>query len=165
PRVLYVSTHEAGLWPGTGHPDETGGPRAPGTTVNLPLPRGATGDVLLAAFDDVAHPVIDRFDPTWVLVSAGFDAHRRDPLADLALSAGDFADLAARVMSLSPRRGRVVAFLEGGYDLPALRASVGAVAATLAGGSWRPEPASSGGPGRDWVTDLSTRRLRSPQPR
>src|SRR6202011_2260328 len=49
PRVLYVSTHEAGLWPGTGHPGETGGPRAPGTTVNLPLPRGATGDVLLAA--------------------------------------------------------------------------------------------------------------------
>ena len=82
---------------------------APGSTINFPLPAGATGDVALAALDDVVAPAVERFAPTWVLVSAGFDAHRDDPLADLAWSAGDYALLARRVRRLrararSPRR-------------------------------------------------------------
>jgi acetoin utilization deacetylase AcuC-like enzyme len=85
-----------------------------------------------------------------VIVSAGFDAHREDPLTDLGLSAGDFADLAARVMGLVPA-GRWIAVLEGGYDLAALASSAGASVAALAGRAFRPEPATSGGPGRQVV--------------
>jgi acetoin utilization deacetylase AcuC-like enzyme len=151
PRVLYVSTHEWPLYPGTGRASETGGPAAPGSTINIPLPSGATGDVALAAVDDVVAPAVDAFAPDWVLVSAGFDAHRDDPLADLAWSAGDYADLTRRVASFAPRPGRVIAFLEGGYDLAALERSVAATAAALAGEDLRPEPATSGGPGREAV--------------
>ena len=94
PRVLYVSTHQTPFYPWTGRAEEIGGPGAPGLTVNIPLPAGATGDIVRRAFDEVAAPVVDDFDPSWVLVSAGFDAHRDDPMADFALSSGDFAALA-----------------------------------------------------------------------
>jgi acetoin utilization deacetylase AcuC-like enzyme len=151
PRVLYVSTHQWPLYPGTGRVEETGGSLAPGATLNVPLPPGATGDVLLAAFDDVVAPAVERFAPTWVLVSAGFDAHRADPLAELMLTAGDFAALAERVRAFAPRPGRVVAVLEGGYDLDALRLSVGATAAALLGGRAAPETPSTGGPGREVI--------------
>jgi len=149
PRVLYVSTHQWPLYPGTGRAEETGGPAARGTTLNVPLPAGATGDVLLAAFEGVVAEAVDSFGPTWVLVSAGFDAHRADTLAGLELTAGDFAALAARVRRFAPVAGRVVAVLEGGYDLDALRLSVGATAAALLGERYVPEPASSGGPGAE----------------
>ncbi len=96
-------------------------------------------------------PTAERFSPTWVLISAGFDAHRADPLADLAWSAGDYSALAARVMAFAPAPGRTVAFLEGGYDLAALRRSMTATVAALAGESNRPEPPTSGGPGRDVI--------------
>jgi len=151
PRVLYGSVHQWPLYPGTGRAVETGGPSAPGGTVNVPVPGGATGDVARAAFDEVLVPAAERFRPDWVLVSAGFDAHRRDPLADLEWSAGDFADLAARVGEMAPAPGRTVFVLEGGYDLEALRLSVGAVLAQAAGVPFRPEPATSGGPGSDAV--------------
>jgi acetoin utilization deacetylase AcuC-like enzyme len=87
PRVLYASLHQWPAYPGTGRVTETGGSGAPGLTVNVPLPPGATGDIALAAIDEVVAPAVDRFQPTWVLVSAGFDAHRDDPLADLCWSA------------------------------------------------------------------------------
>jgi acetoin utilization deacetylase AcuC-like enzyme len=155
PHVLYVSTHEWPLYPGTGAVGETGGAAAPGLTVNIPVPAGATGNVLCQAFDDVVAPVAERFAPTWVLVSAGFDAHRDDPLADLALTAGDFADLAARVRGFAPAPGRTALFLEGGYELTALRRSVGAATGALLGSAYRPEPASSGGPGASAVEAAS----------
>jgi acetoin utilization deacetylase AcuC-like enzyme len=145
PRVLYASMHEWPAYPGTGRASETGGPGAPGLTVNVPLPAGATGDVALRAFDEVIAPAADAFGPTWVLLSAGYDAHRDDPLAGLAWSAGDFADLTRRALALAP--GRVVALLEGGYDLAALERSVQATAAALVGESTSTEPATSGGPG------------------
>jgi acetoin utilization deacetylase AcuC-like enzyme len=151
PRVLYVSTHQVPLYPGTGAAEEVGGPNAEGLTVNIPLPPGATGDVVLRALEEVGGPVAERFDPTWVLVSAGFDAHRADPLANLRLTAADFADLAMSVATLTPEPGRLVLFLEGGYDLDALRMSVGATLAALLGRSYRPERPSSGGPGEDWI--------------
>jgi acetoin utilization deacetylase AcuC-like enzyme len=94
---------------------------------------------------------VEAFAPDWVLISAGFDAHRDDPLADLAWSAGDFADLARRVAAFAPRPGRVIAVLEGGYDLAALATSAGATAAALAGEGFRPEAATNGGPGRSAV--------------
>jgi acetoin utilization deacetylase AcuC-like enzyme len=161
PRVLFVSTHQYPAYPGTGRADETGGAHARGLTVNFPLPPGATGDVALAALDDVVAPVAEEFAPTWLLISAGFDAHRADPLADLAWSAGDYAALGARVKELAPASGRIIAFLEGGYDLAALRASVGATAAVLADADVvapAGESATSGGPGRD-VLDRTRRAL------
>ena len=158
PLVLYASTHEWPAYPGTGRAVETGGLGAPGLTVNVPLPVGATGDVALAAVDDVIGPVVDAFAPTWVLVSAGYDAHRDDPLADLAWSAGDYARLTARVQEWMPAPGRLVVFLEGGYDLDALRSSVQATVATLAGEACLPEPPTHGGPGLDAVARARTAR-------
>lgn len=150
PRVLYVSTHQSPLYPGTGRTDDIGGPGAIGTNINIPVPPGATGDVLAYAFDELVAPAVERFLPDWALVSSGFDAHRSDPLAELALSAGDFADLATRAASwVGP--GRTVVVLEGGYDLAALSASTGAVFSALLDGRFRPEAPTSGGPGRQAV--------------
>ena len=160
PRVLYVSTHQWPLYPGTGRVSETGGPGAPGLTVNVPLPPRATGDVILRALDEVVAPVVDRFAPTWVLASAGYDAHRDDPMAGLALTSGDFADIATRVRDFAPGPGRMALLLEGGYDLDALRLSVGASLAAVLDVEFRPEHASSGGPGDEAVD--AARRAHSP---
>jgi acetoin utilization deacetylase AcuC-like enzyme len=151
PSVMYVSTHQWPAYPGTGRAEETGGAGAPGLTINFPLPPGATGDVALAALDEVVTPAVDAFAPSFVLVSAGFDAHRHDPLADLAWSAGDYAELTRRVASFAPAAGRLIAFLEGGYDLDALRQSVGATVAAMAGAPAETDSPTSGGPGRDVV--------------
>jgi len=151
PRVLYISTHEWPLYPGTGRAEETGGAGAPGLTMNIPLPAGATGDVLLKAADEAMAPAVERFDPTWVLISAGFDAHRDDPLARLQLTAGDFADIVGRITAFAPGPGRTVLVLEGGYDLDALRLSVGAALSATVDGRYRPEAASGGGPGAEVV--------------
>jgi acetoin utilization deacetylase AcuC-like enzyme len=149
-RVFYASLHQSPLYPGTGRLDETGIGEGVGTTVNVPVPPGATGDVYLAAFDEVIGPAVERFGATWLLISAGFDAHRADPLTALGLTAGDYADLTRRVVGLVPQ-GRVVAFLEGGYDLDALGHSSGAFVGALLGEDFRPERSSSGGPGRNAV--------------
>jgi acetoin utilization deacetylase AcuC-like enzyme len=146
PTVLYVSMHEWPLYPGTGRLDDRGAGPGLGATVNFPLPAGATGDVFLAALDTVVAPLVEHFDPTWVLVSGGYDAHRADPLTGLGLAAGDFAALTARVLEFGPAR-RTVVFLEGGYDLEALRDSVAATAATLVGAPMPAERPTSGGPG------------------
>jgi acetoin utilization deacetylase AcuC-like enzyme len=150
-RVAYVSFHQSPLYPGTGSVLETGDGEGAGFTVNVPMPPGATGDVYRAAVDDVVAPLAEEFRPTWLLVSAGFDAHRRDPLTDLGLTSGDFADMTAALAELVPP-GRRLAFLEGGYDLQALRDSTGAALAALAGERQHPEAPTGGGPGRDMVT-------------
>jgi acetoin utilization deacetylase AcuC-like enzyme len=148
PRVLFVSTHQWPLYPGTGRHTETGSGAGEGTTLNVPLPPGTTGDVYLRAFDELIAPAVDRFAPTWLLISAGFDAHRADPLTDLGLSAGDFSALTERALTLVPA-GRVLAMLEGGYDAEALGASAAAVVTALAGAPRRhgDERPTAGGPG------------------
>jgi acetoin utilization deacetylase AcuC-like enzyme len=161
PDVLYVSIHQWPCYPGTGRPTEVGGPAARGATLNVPLPPGATGDVVRGAFDRLVSPAVDRFGPTWVLVSAGFDAHRADPLADLALSSGDFAQLAAVVAGYAPRPGRLILFLEGGYDLTALRASTAATLGALVGAPGPVEPPTSDGPGGDQLTRVESERHRA----
>ncbi|MGH9170622.1 MAG: histone deacetylase family protein [Acidimicrobiales bacterium] len=143
--VLYVSLHQFPFYPGTGSLDETGSGAGTGTTVNVPLPAGTGGDVYRAAFETLIEPVVESYAPSWVLISAGFDAHRDDPLCDLLLTAGDYADLTARSLRLAPPGKRIV-FLEGGYDLGALRTSTAACVAALAGLELRPEPSSGGGP-------------------
>ena len=159
PRILYVSTHQWPLFPGTGRAQEVGGPNAVGLTVNIPLPRGATGDIVQCAFEQVAHPAIDRFAPDWILVSCGFDAHRADPLGELALSTGDFAQLARLVGSFARRPGRLALFLEGGYSARALRSSTTAVLGALLDVEVGLEPPTCGGSGREAVT--SAERARS----
>ena len=158
PNVLYLSTHQWPLYPGSGGSHEVGGAEAIGRTINIPVPAGATGDVLLSALDVVGAPVIEEFAPTWVLVSAGFDAHRDDPLADLALTSGDFAALARRVAQFAPRPGRLALFLEGGYDLGALRHSVSATLGALLDVDTAPEAPSSGGPGLSQVVRVAGER-------
>ena len=143
PNVLYVSTHESPLYPGTGHLRETGKDAGAGTNVNLPFPAGTAGDTFRAAFDDVVIPLVERFAPTWLIVSAGFDAHRDDPLAGLSLTSADYADLALRLQSLVPAR-RLLVVLEGGYSLEALTYSTGATLSALAGQIYRPEPVTNG---------------------
>ena len=160
-RVLFVSLHQDRLYPFSGFIDETGAGAGAGLTVNFPMPAKSTGDAYLAAFDDVVLPLAENFKPTWVVLSAGFDSHRYDPLAYLGLTAGDYALLTSRVMGLVPP-GRRIAFLEGGYDLDALAASAGACVAALAGKTWVPrgEEATSGGPGRS-VVEAVVSQLRS----
>jgi acetoin utilization deacetylase AcuC-like enzyme len=150
PEVFYVSVHQSPLYPGTGLASEVGGPKARGLNLNLPVPPGATGDVLRCALEEVAGPPVASFAPTWVLVSAGFDAHRDDPLANLALSAGDFAQLARTVRGYGPTN--IVLFLEGGYDLAALRASVCATLGELVDVDVASEQPTSGGPGLEALT-------------
>jgi len=151
PEVLYVSTHQSPLYPGTGRMNETGGPDAPFTNLNLPMPPGTRGDVFRRAFDEMVAPVIERFGPTWLIVSAGFDAHRNDPLASLQLTSADYADLALRLQALVPERRLLVA-LEGGYDLDALRMSTGATLSALVGEGYRPEAVSLGEVGVPTIT-------------
>ncbi len=152
PGVLYVSLHEWPLYPGTGRLTEVGAGAGEGTTCNLPLPAGATGDVYQRAFDAVVEPLVAEFAPDWLLVSCGFDAHRADPLTGLSLSSGDYAALASRAVALAPRPGRTIVFLEGGYDLTAVRDSVAATLPVLVEATPRPtEAPTSGGPGDDAV--------------
>ena len=163
PRVCYVSLHEWPLYPGTGRLEETGEGEGLGTTCNLPLPAGATGDVYLAALDEVVMPLAERFAPDWLLISAGFDAHRADPLTGLGLSAGDYALVTARLCELVPP-GRVIAFLEGGYDLGALCACVQATLPALVGvppGAQEGEAPTAGGPGGAVVRAAADLRRRS----
>jgi acetoin utilization deacetylase AcuC-like enzyme len=157
PNVLFVSSHQWPLYPGSGGAREIGGMDALGLTVNIPLPPGATGDVLVRGFDEVAAPIIDDFAPTWVLVSAGYDGHRADPLANLELSSGDFALIAARVAQFSTP-GRLALFLEGGYNLAALRGSVAATLSSLLGGDYRAEASTNGGAGAEEIARTLSER-------
>jgi acetoin utilization deacetylase AcuC-like enzyme len=161
PDVLYVSTHQHPWFPGTGRPDEVGGPGAPGLTLNMPLPPGATGDVLRAAFDEVARGAIEDFRPDWVLVSCGFDAHQADPLGQLDLSGGDFAELARVVREFAPGPGRLALFLEGGYNPLSLASSVEATLAALLGVPGHGPAPTSGGPGLPQLRADGTARLRA----
>ncbi len=145
-RVLYVSFHQWPLYPGTGSIREIGVDDGRGTTLNIPLPPHATGDRFMAALDGIVSQVAGRFKPTWLIISAGFDAHRDDPLTDLGLSAGDFARITTRLMSFAPP-GRRIVMLEGGYDLDALRHSSAAALAALLDRVHEPEPPTHGGPG------------------
>jgi acetoin utilization deacetylase AcuC-like enzyme len=146
PRVLYVSFHQHPLYPGTGAAEEVGGARATGTTVNFPLPPGATGDVYRTGIEDVLAPHVAAWGPTWLLISAGFDAHRRDPITDLGLTAGDYADVVRDLLAFAPA-GRRIAFLEGGYDLTALGQCAAATVGALLDEPVRPEAPTSDGPG------------------
>ncbi len=147
--VLYVSLHQSPFYPGTGLAEEVGGPGAEGTVVNVPVAAGTAGDVYRAAMDRVVVPAVEAFGPDWLLVSAGYDAHELDPLAEIRLVSADYGYMASRLAELVPPH-RIVTFLEGGYHLPAITASV---AETLRGfaGEWEPLPPARGpSPAASW---------------
>lgn len=120
PRVLYLSVHRSPFYPGTGAAEETGEGPGEGFTVNVPLPARSGTPVYAAAFAGVLLPVLREFEPGLVVVSAGYDAHRRDPLGGMELDERDFGDFAAALRREAP----LALVLEGGYDLKALAASV-----------------------------------------
>jgi acetoin utilization deacetylase AcuC-like enzyme len=128
--ILFASTHQMPLYPGTGDPSETG---AHGNVVNVALPPGADGAAFRRAIERHVLPAVDAHRPEMIVISAGFDAHRADPLASLALAEADFAWVTDAICRLAASHagGRVVSTLEGGYDLPALAASVAAHVAVL----------------------------------
>ena len=121
PRVMYVSSHQLPLYPDSGFADE----RGVGNVLNLPLPPGTGSDAFRAGWRERLLPALDGFRPQLVFVSAGFDAHRLDPLAQFELDADDYRWLTAELVAIADRHadGRVVSMLEGGYDITALRES------------------------------------------
>jgi acetoin utilization deacetylase AcuC-like enzyme len=128
PSVLVLSLHQDAFYPGTGQLERTGEGRGRGYNLNVPLSAGAGDDVYRAAFDRIVVPVLDRFAPQLVLVSAGFDAHARDPLAGMQLSDRCFSYMAARLGEVARTHagGRIGLVLEGGYDLEGLERSLAA---------------------------------------
>ncbi len=155
PSVLFASTHQMPCYPGSGAVTEIGRGDGVGTTINLPMLPGTQGDSYRMAFDEVLLPKLAEFNPTWLFISAGFDGHRNDPITDLGLSSGDYGDLIARLLPVVPA-GRRVVYLEGGYDLDALKHSTIAGLAALMGEQALPEPltteaAASGDGAREMV--------------
>lgn len=130
--VFYASSHEMPLFPFTGRPDE----RGVGNIVNVPLAAGSGGAEMRAAYRDTILPALDNFAPDIILLSAGFDAHRLDPLAHLQWEDGDYGWITGKVMDIAGRRcgNRIVSLLEGGYDLEGLAGGVRQHVATLLSG-------------------------------
>jgi acetoin utilization deacetylase AcuC-like enzyme len=131
--VLFSSVHQWPLYPGTGRASERGAGRGEGYTINVPLPAGQDDRAYAQVFSDVILPAAHAYRPQLVLVSAGFDAHAADPLANMRLTERGFGELARRVTAVADEHaaGRVVAVLEGGYDPAALTASVTATLAAF----------------------------------
>ena len=135
--VLFISLHQWPFYPGTGGVDELGVGEGRGATLNIPLPAGSGDAQYGAAFHRVVLPALRRHRPDIILVSAGYDAHARDPLASMNLSAEVYAAMTTALVEVAEElgHGRVGLFLEGGYDLQALRASVAASVRAAAGGA------------------------------
>jgi acetoin utilization deacetylase AcuC-like enzyme len=119
PSVLYVSTHQYPYYPGTGSRSETGIGRGQGATLNCPMPAGAGDEQYAQAFSEKILPKVDEFAPEFVIVSAGFDAHVDDPLANICLSTEFYAWMSTRLMEVAHKhcQGRLISMLEGGYNI------------------------------------------------
>ncbi len=130
PEVLFVSSHQMPLYPGTGYPHETGS----GNIFNLPLPPGAGSEAFRRQWSEYGLPELERHRPELVLVSAGFDAHERDPLGQLELQDDDYGWITSQIRSIAGPDcgGRIVSCLEGGYDLDALASASAAHVSSLA---------------------------------
>lgn len=130
-QVLYASSHQWPHYPGSGHPLENG----VGNIVNVPLPAGTNGAVFRAKYNDIILPAVRKFQPQLILISAGFDAHKDDPLASLRLEEDDYRWISDELVKIADEycNGRIISTLEGGYNLKALAASVATHVASLAG--------------------------------
>ncbi len=163
PRVLFISTHQFPFYPGTGSAGEVGTATGEGFTVNVPLEAGATNGDYALVFDRVVEPVLDAFRPELLLVSAGFDAHMRDPIAMMELSVAGFNDVARRLYDrAAAARCPIVFITEGGYQLKALAACLDGIVRVLLGDRASlspaippdalPAPVSGGGPHAEPLT-------------
>ncbi|HEY1910878.1 MAG TPA: histone deacetylase [Vicinamibacterales bacterium] len=165
PHVLYVSTHQFPYYPGTGAADEVGHGTGRGFTVNLPMEIGAVDADYQLVFAKVVSPILLQFEPDLVIVSAGFDAHERDPLGGMRLTTPAFAAMTRELRAVADEccRGRIVSVTEGGYDLQALAASLDAVidqhAASAESAAW---PSSSVAPSRGETTVTQLRPILAP---
>jgi acetoin utilization deacetylase AcuC-like enzyme len=135
PSVLYVSLHQFPWYPGTGALEEVGVGRGKGTTVNVPLPAGTGDGVYVQAMERIVVPALADFQPDLIWVSAGYDAHARDPLAMMEMSTEGFGVVSSLLVEAAEElcEGRILATLEGGYDLEALPVSLLATIAAMAG--------------------------------
>jgi acetoin utilization deacetylase AcuC-like enzyme len=133
PRVLYVSTHQHPFYPGTGAADEVGINRGVGYTFNVPLEAGATDADYELVYSDAVVPVLDAFVPELTIVSAGYDAHERDPLASMRVTTRGYAQVVALLKDTAERHGALALVTEGGYELTALAACLEASFAVLSG--------------------------------
>jgi len=124
--VFYFSTHQWPYYPGSGAATETGSGEGIGTTLNVPLAGGDGDREIVSAFTDKLLPAVEAFRPEFVFISAGFDAHRDDPLAGLEVTEAGYRELTRIVVDIATRfaHGRLVSLLEGGYELNALSRSV-----------------------------------------
>jgi acetoin utilization deacetylase AcuC-like enzyme len=140
PRVLYISTHQYPFYPGTGAAEDVGRDKGAGMTVSVPLEAGATDGDYDEVFRTLVIPVLDQFRPELLLISAGFDAHERDPLARMRLSTAGYAGLTRSLCDAADRHchGRIVAITEGGYDLSALKSCLESTVAVLDGAPQSP---------------------------
>ncbi|MFQ5539457.1 MAG: histone deacetylase [Candidatus Binatia bacterium] len=145
PSVLYISTHQYPFYPGTGATGEVGTGKGKGYTVNIPLPAGCGDEEYLRVFNEIVIPIADKYKPEWVLVSAGFDPHRHDPLGGMRVTEKGFGVMASLLLDLAQKHasGKIAFLLEGGYDLEALRNSVAVVLEKMKG-EGRSEPAVQG---------------------
>jgi acetoin utilization deacetylase AcuC-like enzyme len=135
PGVLYISTHQYPHYPGTGAADEVGVGAGRGATVNIPLPAGGGNEIYGEAFRTIVEPIARQFDPRFVLISAGFDCHRRDPLGGMEVDEQGIAAMTRSLLRIAREHcsGRCAAVLEGGYDLRALRDSAETLIVELGG--------------------------------
>lgn len=142
PGILYVSTHQYPYYPGTGAADEVGGGDGTGFTLNVPFPAGCGDAEYLDVFERLVVPVAERYEPQFVLLSAGFDAHARDPLGGMRVTELGFRAMTRMMLGVArgSAQGRCAAILEGGYDLLAIRNSSAAVLDELRGGAATLEP-------------------------
>jgi acetoin utilization deacetylase AcuC-like enzyme len=129
PSIFYFSIHQYPLFPGTGHFTETGTGAGEGYTMNIPLPRGFGDGEFIAIFNKLLRPIIKSYAPDMLLVSAGFDAHRLDPMGKMKVTSAGFAAMTRILMDIAHKycRSRLILVLEGGYHLDALCESVNAV--------------------------------------
>jgi acetoin utilization deacetylase AcuC-like enzyme len=146
PEVLFASIHQWPFYPGTGPLDDAGSGEGEGYSINLPVPGGTGGETFLALVEHVVAPAARQYRPGLVLLSAGFDAHRDDPVGGCRLETSAYAGLARQARALADELDAPVgAVLEGGYDLAALAASVAAAMEGLAGEGEAPSVPADGG--------------------
>lgn len=147
PSVLYLSTHQYPFYPGTGAIGEVGVGKGEGYTVNVPLPAGCRDEEYLRVFKEIVIPVVNKYEPEWILVSAGFDPHKHDPLGGMVVTERGFGVMASLLLDLAEKHagGKIVFLLEGGYDLLALKNSVAAVLKEMKREIGHPMPSGRGG--------------------
>ena len=145
--VLYLSTHQYPYYPGTGAVEEAGAGAGEGFNVNIPLPVGCGDEEYLRVFKEVVVPIGEKYQPEWILVSAGFDPHKRDPLGGMDVTEKGFGALASMLLELADKHagGKIAFLLEGGYDLTALKNSVITVLQRMKGEKAGELPAGKGG--------------------